>query len=525
MTGKQQKLGLIIIVALLATLSITYYDSLLNKGPLNTHMWRQTDCLSMTKHFSEGSSLIEPEMHIQYGDNYTSGKSAGEFPILYYTVGSIWKVTGESFMAYRLFYLLILIAGLLAFFRSLQLVFSSNYWSVVLTLLLFTSPVLAYYGISFLTDAPAFCFALIGLYFFVLYQKRQKIQYIYWFTLFTALAGLSKVSMLIPFVFIGFVFLLELHPRIQLLKERKLFWEKKHSFIALAGVLVLVTIWYAYASHYNSVHKFKYTFNNIYSVNSVSSEELSKVFGDMKRLTIPVFYSKPMIALLGLLFVFNLFQYKRVPLVAYLSNIIIPIGATAYFILWLPLMGIHDYYYVALVVLMPGIVIPFIWYLKSNRADWFKNKWVHVGFGLFLLFNILYCRDVMKFKSLKQSGDSIFIANEEFKSIMKWNNWHVSNHWNNLYYLRPELESLGIEKEDRVICIPDFSYNTSLFLLGRKGWTNFRTVHEQKDFEKLKRKGAKYLIVHEPTLLDEPFLQPYIQNEVKSFNNVRIYKL
>ena len=108
MDSKHKKIGFGIAFVLIAVLAIIYYDSLLDKGPLNTHLWRQTDCLSMTKNYADGAPFFEPEMHVLYADNETSGKSAGEFPILYYTVGSIWKVTGESFMVYRVFYLLIL---------------------------------------------------------------------------------------------------------------------------------------------------------------------------------------------------------------------------------------------------------------------------------------------------------------------------------------------------------------------------------------------------------------------------------
>src|SRR5687768_15134922 len=82
-----------------------YYDSVLEKGPLNDHLWRQTDCLSMTRYYARGADFFEPEVNIQLGDKYTTGKTAGEFPILYYSIGKLWKVSGESYFTYRLVYL------------------------------------------------------------------------------------------------------------------------------------------------------------------------------------------------------------------------------------------------------------------------------------------------------------------------------------------------------------------------------------------------------------------------------------
>ena len=89
-------------------ISILFYSSIMNEGPLNTHIWRQADCLSITKKYYDGAPFLEPQMHLLFGDEKTSGRSAGEFPILYYSVAQIWKVFGVSYFAFRLFYFSIL---------------------------------------------------------------------------------------------------------------------------------------------------------------------------------------------------------------------------------------------------------------------------------------------------------------------------------------------------------------------------------------------------------------------------------
>ena len=198
-----------IFVLLFIIFASFYYDSVLSKGPLNAHMWRQTDCLSITRNYSQGVHFLQPEMDILLADNHSTGKTAGEFPILYYTVGIIWKYLGESYLTYRLFYLLILFAGIVAFYKSLKILFKAPFWAIVISALLFTSPVYASYGVSFLTDAPAFSFVLIGLYFLLQYHKKRSIKIFYLAMAFFALGGLIKISSLIAFLFLFIIFLWE----------------------------------------------------------------------------------------------------------------------------------------------------------------------------------------------------------------------------------------------------------------------------------------------------------------------------
>ena len=154
--------------------SSLYYSDFLNSGPVNNHMWRQTDCLSLTRNYAEGASFFEPEMDLLLAKNFESGKTAGEFPIIYYTIGKLWKWFGESYLTYRLSYLILLYIGLLYFLKSLIIIFKNPIWALFFTLLMFTAPVLVVYGISFLTDAPAFCFSLIALYHFIRYTQFHK---------------------------------------------------------------------------------------------------------------------------------------------------------------------------------------------------------------------------------------------------------------------------------------------------------------------------------------------------------------
>jgi len=463
-------------------------------------------------------------MNIQLADDKTSGRTAGEFPILYFIVGIIWKFFGESYLSYRLFYLLILFAGLFAFYKSLDILLKNKFWAITISLLLFTSPVYVVYGISFLTDAPAFSFVLIAIYFLLQYNRKKIIKLFFFSMAFFALAGLIKVSSLIAFIFLFFILILESFS-VKSLGKQKLFHCNKHEWIGFISVFIIIISWYYYAHFYNTLHGFKYTFNNIWPIwltETYNSEELRHY---IKKFTTYVFFSRPVIiSLLSIGFI-NIFLWKKIPVLAYLSNIIIVLGSTIYFILWTPLMGNHDYYFISLLILFVGILIPFIWFIKTNYPNIFKGYIIKIFLGIFLFYNFIYCLNVVKLKTLAQEGNFNIVGNHEFVSFMRWSNSEVSYNWKRFESMKPYIRQIGIKEEDKVISLPDKSFNISLYLVAQKGWSDFANYNKTKDIEKLIQKGAKYLFISNQETLKEEYLTPFLSEQIGSYKGIEIYKL
>lgn len=525
MTKKKTLYGLIVFSLIFIITAGFYYDSVLDKGPLNTHVWRQTDCLSMVDNYSEDGAFFKTEMHCQLADNYTTGYSIGEFPLFYYSVGYIWKWFGKSFSSYRIFYLVILFSGMLAFFRSLQLIFKQNYWSIALSILLFTSPVFAVYGVSFLSDAPAFSCILIAIYFFTMYQIRKKKLFFYLCLVFFLIGGLSKISMMIAFVVLCFVLVLETVTKLKTLGNRQLFEQKWLAWIGFSIVPILIISWYAYAEYFNGIHGFKYTFNHTWPIWKMGADEIVSWTEGVKNITGPVFFSKPMLLFLTLGGIYNVLSWKSLPLFAFISNALIIFGAILYFILWAPLMRNHDYYYIALVILYVGIAPVFIWNLKINRGRLFNHSITKIVFGLFVLFNVLYCFEVVKLKTLKQEGKSYFVSNKDFTGLMKWNNWDNSVIRSRYQGMKNYMTKIGVKKEDLILSMPDPSFNITLYLLDHKGWTNFQGYTTSEQIETLRKAGAKYLIISDTAFLEQEFLQSYVRKPLGEFEGIQIFKL
>ncbi len=479
----------------------------------------------MTRYYARGADFLEPEVNIQLGDKYTTGQTAGEFPLLYYSVGQIWKVFGESYLSYRVFYLIILFFGVFCFYKSVRLLFKDHYWAVILAGLLFTSPVLVVYGVSFLTDVPAFCFVLIALYFLLRYHLEQT-RMLFWIAmLFFAFGGLVKISSMVAFVFLFFILFIETLG-VKTLRTKKVFRCSWMEWIGFIAVVLALMAWYVYAAHYNNVHKFKYTFNDIYPLWNPEEGGIPVLWKKITMLTSHVFYSRYMIFLMGGLLLFHLFLWKRIPLFAYLTTIIVSIGVFIYILLWGPLLGVHDYYFAALLVLFPGILLPFMWFIKTRFPKAFSGYVVKGVAALFLVYNFIYCINVVKLKTRAQEGDFPIVGNEEFVGTMRWLNWDADANWMRFERIKPYLLQIGVGKEDRIISLPDQSFNVSLFLADRKGWTNFETLVEPEKIDMLiSRKGAKYLLISDPALLEQSFIQPFITEKIGEFENIRVYRL
>ncbi len=512
----------LVFFLLVILFAVFYYDSFLTKGPFNIHAWRQTDCLSLAHFYKEGASFFSPEMHIQMGDGLMSGKTAGEFPILYYLVGQIWKITGESYLVYRVVWLLILLLGIFAFYKSLRLILLDWFWSATLSLLLFTSPIFITYGVSFLTDAPAFSFALIACYFLLRYSLSGQKKFFLLFLFFFTIVGGLKISSLIAFIFFCGIFIFELLP-VKRLKRHRIFKGTWQEALGLTTVFLLIFSWYAYASYYNSKHGFLYTFNNIYPFNLMNSRDISEMKASILNFTSYQIFSRSMLFLLAAIGLVNLFLWKKMSLHAYLSTPIVFLGCFAYFYLWAPLMHNHDYYYVAMLILFPAIFIPFFFFLKEHQNKIFKNKILKVLFVLFLSYNFLYAYSIVKLRTLSKYVNIISLNNPEFYDRMDVLNYENQNHIR-FEDIKPYLREIGIQENDKIISLPDPSFNVSLYLMNQKGYSGVTGNMDKEYLERFVKKGGKYFVISDSTLLNHKNLSPLLGNKIGQQGEISIYR-
>jgi hypothetical protein len=215
--------------------------------------------------------------------------------------------------------------------------------------------------------------------------------------------------------------------------------------------------------------------------------------------------------------------HKKIPLFAYLASIIISIGVLTYFIFWAPLMGVHDYYFISVLVIFLGTILPFAYYLKTNQAQLFAGKQTKNALLVFFSFNFLICFSTVKLKTTARKG-SYVVLDSVLVNRLKWYN-EDNIRWRNWKAISGTFDALAIRKEDKVICLSDFSFNASLFLMDRNGWTNFLHYSSADQIDELVKKGAKYLFIQEKDLKDKPFLESFTKVQIGKYKDILVFKL
>jgi hypothetical protein len=450
-------------------------------------------------------------MHCLFGDDNTTGKTAGEFPIMYYLIGRMWNVVGESFFSYRFVMLLYAFIALVLTYHGLMRHF--NYSSSALfTIAIYTSPILIFYGVSFLTDAPAYFSILIGLFF---------LQKLFWISMFFfAMAGLIKVSSLIAFVFLTAVLFFESLFKWKSLGKKYLFSNPILEISGFVSVYVALFLWYGYAAYYNDLHGFKYTFNSIFPYWEMKPGD--SLIKGLKETILNSYYSPIALVFMGLLFIYNLISLRKLPGLLSLANILIPFGGAIYMVLWGGLLGYHDYYFIALLILFPVVWIPSLYLFSQN-----KNNQIYLSIALliFTSYNVGYAYESQYVRVRNKIENPVFVNDHFYLEMLNYKRYGSMKAANNLMEVRKNLDSWGVQPEDRLISLPDRTFNYSLYMVNRDGWPKRRFTSLQPYMKLHINDGAKYALLNniDEDLMEE--LKPYLLEMVGENNGIKLFRL
>ncbi|HHG86009.1 MAG TPA: hypothetical protein ENJ82_14775, partial [Bacteroidetes bacterium] len=198
----------VFLLAMILVSLALHFTEVFPLRPQGMHQWRQADCLSITQNFYEGNNgFFTPGMHFLGASG--TGNTMSEFPIIYYTVAQLWKLFGPHEWIFRAVNLALFFLGMLALFRTLETLLKDSFMGLSVVILLFTSPMLAYYANNFLANVPAFSMALIAWYMFMRHIVTNKRRFLFLALLFFTLGGLLKITSIISFVGLTVILALE----------------------------------------------------------------------------------------------------------------------------------------------------------------------------------------------------------------------------------------------------------------------------------------------------------------------------
>jgi len=504
--------ALIFVFSLLCLSYYYNYHHILFFRPQSIHYWRQSECASIALNFYQhGIDIFKPELHNSLSDNFTTGYGTSECPLLYAFVALLYKIFGVHEFIFRLLNVLIFFCGLFALFKLVKRLINDNFWGIAIALLFFASPVLVYYANNFLTDITALSLTFIGWYLFYSFYESGKNKYFYLSAAVFMLAGLLKITSAMSFIIFAGIFILERIPSVKFKKDIKIFDEPLKQIFPFIIFFVLIISWYSYAIYFNTIHQ-SYLINStkMWPIWELDKDNpVSKIWLNVREIWLFDYFNKFVLSLFGLMLIAIVVFIRKTNFFFRFVLFSLFAGIVLYVLLWIYVFKDHDYYVINLYMLPVLICLTFTEFTHRYKPK-IISSWITKLLFAFLLLH-----------SAHQTHRQLTYR----YSTAGWmnNDWQIYQAEGKI---SPYLRELGIKAEDKIISIPDFTPNYSLYLMNQRGYTT--VFDENKDSITIKKsieRGAKYLIVADFDIIKYPYLGSYIKNQIGQFINISIFNV
>lgn len=525
--GLKQYLLLLAIIFILFFLN-GYHRSLFFR-PGSIHQWRQADCLSITKnYFEENLSFFKPKIHYQ---GVKEGKAVSEFPILNYSVALLWNIFGEHEFIYRLLEYLIFICAVVITFGISYRYFQSYLLSYFLAGLLLTSPLIVYYSLNFIADVPAFSIGLIGFFTFYNFYQTKKQVHFYLSLLMATLAVLMKASALTSLAVIFVFTLIDVLNLNSYFKTEKLFHKKLTPLLLLAGSLVVVSAWYAYALYYNDYMKNEVFLLTVLPIWELNSEELMHATKMLfNNYLLPWFLNKSMFTMFVFICVFVCYYFKLLSSFFKISFILSGIYFIMYFVFFYQVFNLHDYYLINLMIFPVITTLSAAQLIINEEVIRFNLNLTRFLIIVLLLGSSINSAAMYRLRTINKDHFVSwypFISEDEI-NLSNYLFWEYGNAIQRIENITPDLRMHNIKRDDIVLSIPDPSFNISLYFMDQKGYTITRDhlINDSLVTDLFLNKNIKYVVLSDTSLKNErafirlsQHLEPYFTK-----GDVKVYK-
>ena len=483
------------------------YHKTMSLVPHSMHNWRQSDCVAFAMmYYDHGMNFFEPKVfNLLVGE----GHAVGECPIIYYFVACLYKLFGPSEFIFRMVIFSFFIIGLFSLYNLTLRFTKDRFFAFVIPLLLFSSPLIMLYANNFLCDIPSLSLTFIAWDFILRYRDDSK-QKNFWISIVLfAFASLLKLNAAISFVALGAIFFIELNGW-QKAKENNIFKHIKNNILGFGLALLVIFIWYWWAIHYNEKHSVSFLGTKTWPgwpIWETSDEAFLDTINGFFADSVYIFF-QPTYALMLFLLIFVIANRSRADWFTFNIFLLILVGVALFTFTFF--FGIKDniYYCINLMILPVFIFICTIQIIKNKYPITFNSVVFRSIIFVFLLVNVKYAKgtlDIFYHHGVQHHR----VTDESF----------------NQKKFRAFIDSIGIQKTDRVICIPDRTPDALLCIVGRQGWSEYNLNREDTaSINYLVKAGAKYLIVQNPFILSEQALGYYTGNYVAHYDNFYVYK-
>jgi len=470
----------LIFLVILITVGLLYnYHKIAFNSPVGIHHWRNCVSAAFPVNYYYGGNFLTPQTNALLADKMTSDVTVVEFPLIYYVISVFYRIFGINAFWHRMVHVAIGFMGLVYLFKASHYFTSNWFYAGIIPMIIFTSPIYAFYLNNFIPDAAALSLTFGGFYYFMKSSQEEKFRPWLISMGFFALAGLTKTSSLLPYFGLGGVALLDLVLR----KRRDSYFQFSAKYIGtFIMVLIFIFGWYFYARIYSDMHKGSVSPIAIRPIWTMDKKTILDTLAGMKGWFVPGFYHAKYFLYISLAVLVATIVWirKANPFLAR-WNLLIFFGSVAFTLFFFIDMRQHDYYQMNNLFLLVTLYLTFFSIVAKALPGVYNSIWSKgvVTVLVFLLF--LHCNDRMDFRNSER--DWFYVASS--KTIEMWD-------------IEDYLEEIGVDRTSKVYCTPDRSINISLYFCNRKGLTDYavlRIPSIEERLEKMKEYQIEYVIL------------------------------
>lgn len=470
-----------LMILVIYSLVYNYHHIAFNK-PVGIHQWRNSVSAAFPVNYYYGGNFFTTQTNALLADNSTSDVTIVEFPLIYFIISLFYRIFGVNVFWFRMFQVFIGFAGLIYLFKTSYYFTRDWFYAGIIPLLIFSSPIYAFYLNNFIPDAVALSLTFAGFYYFIRYTSGRHFRTWLLAMFFFLLAGLTKTSSLLPYFGLGAVALIDWILRSKRSGEESYFDFEFKYIASFITVLVLIFGWYLYARIYSDAHSGSISAVQIRPIWKLDDETIRVTLRSMKNwYHHGDYHAKYFLIFTVVVFITTLVLFRKANRFLYTMNILVFLGMVSFTLLFFQSMRNHDYYQINNLFIFITIYLTFFSILSNVFPLVYSSIWTKLSFAIILLLLVINCHDRMKFRYSER--DTHYLSSMERIEM---------------FDIEDYLEEIGVERTDKVYCTPDRSVNISLYLCNRKGLTDFSKFWKltlEERLERMKEIQIEYVIL------------------------------
>ena len=479
--------------------------------PYSVQEWRQRDALSQTLRYLEPDrGFFEPAIHFQHAQD---GRGAGEFTGLYYVNALLWKAWGKPVpWTLRWTQGVFLVLGMLALARAVAHWTRAPGVGWTAALAVFASPLIQFYGLNYLVNHSALMAVFMAWWFSARSEQpgrnaRQE--------LLAAAAMLAFAGLLRPTMLIGGLPVL-----VRWWRTRPTSWG--WAGLCGGGAVAVVLAWVLWAKSYNAAHDSTYFLTTVRPY--WSTPDIQAVWLELVTVRLQDLFDVNVRWGALALGAITLVKARRERGRFQHGLLLTLLALLVYGCLWFSNLDVHDYYLLEALLAVPLFVtwVADVWEVERWRC------WALGVFAFVFAYQAVHsvARNQMKWGRTRGVLVERLVAEEE-RAEWRWFHWDQRERWSAVSELPAQLDTWGVPDSALVLSVPDGSPNVSLTRMERMGFTSLyeEDLHAGERVAWAVSRGATYLVVNQPALLEQGDWGPWLDVPVGVHRNVQVFDL